>query len=98
MRENNIVLKKQVSEVFQEIRNRIEKKEREIMNIMDVALDDALREVDMFIKTLENKAGVIRGSFDLVKRHVSAKDEVSIFSYQVKFNELEDSLVELLCK
>lgn len=50
---------------------------------MDVALDDALKEVDMFIKTLENKAGVIRGSFDLVKKHVGAKDEVSIYFLKI---------------
>ena len=43
---------------------------------MDVALEDAIKEIDMFVKSLENKAGSITGTFDLVKNHLTARDEV----------------------
>ena len=76
MRENNKVLKKQVSDIFQEIRNRVDKKEKEILSIMDNALEDAAREIDLFVKTLENKAASVRSTFDLIKNHLTARDEV----------------------
>ena len=62
----------------QEIRNRVDKKEKEIMNIMDTALEDASREIDLFVKTLENKASSVRQTFDLIKNHLTARDEVII--------------------
>ncbi len=78
MRENNKVLKKQVSDIFQEIRNRVDKKEKEILGIMDNAMEDASREIDLFVKTLENKAASVRSTFDLIKNHLTARDEVII--------------------
>ncbi len=43
---------------------------------MDSALEDAIKEVDLFIKTLENKAAGVQTNFDLIKNHLTAKDEV----------------------
>jgi len=86
MRENNKVLKKQVGDIFQEIRNRIDKKEKEIMNIMDTALEDASREIDLFVKTLENKASAVRSTFDLIKNHLTARDEVLLLNFYANNN------------
>ena len=46
---------------------------------MDTALEDASREIDLFVKTLENKASSVRQTFDLIKNHLTARDEVIIF-------------------
>ena len=45
---------------------------------MDTALEEAIREVDTFLKTLENKAAAVSGTFDLVKNHLTARDEVAL--------------------
>ena len=45
---------------------------------MDTALEEAIREVDTFLKTLENKAAAVSGTFDLVKNHLTARDEVTL--------------------
>jgi len=55
---------------------RIDKKEKDILTTMDTALEDAIKEVDLFIKTLENKAASVNATFDLVKNHLTARDEV----------------------
>jgi len=43
---------------------------------MDTALEDAIKEVDQFMKSLENKASAVNATFDLVKNHLTARDEV----------------------
>lgn len=44
---------------------------------MDVALEDTIKEIDIFVKSLENKAAGITGTFELVRNHLTARDEVS---------------------
>lgn len=76
VKENNRYLKNQVAELFAELRNRLDKKEKEILNNLDVAVEEGIKDISNLSKALENKAAALSATYDLISNHVAARDEV----------------------
>ena len=68
LEEQSLGLKQQVSRAFEELRQRLDKKEREVLESMDFALEDKRRDLDTYSRLLEQKSLATIALRDTVKR------------------------------
>jgi len=68
LEEQSMNVKQQVSRAFEEMRQRLEKKEREVLEAMDLSLEDRRHDLDTYNRMLEQKSLATIALRDTVKR------------------------------
>lgn len=63
-------------DIFQDIRLRIDKKEKEILHQLDQSVEDGMKDIDTLYRALSNKASSVTSTYELINNNLIAKDEV----------------------
>jgi len=95
-------VKKQISEMFmvnsrfkscdanffykKDLRQRLDRKEKELMQSVDKMLDDAVKELDGSSKQIKNKTFSINSSLEILQNHFGNKEEVWSYNSLYVFN------------
>eukprot|EP01067_Filipodium_phascolosomae_P002915 Filipodium_phascolosomae@DN251_c0_g1_i2.p1 len=69
--------KQQMAKSFEEVRQRLASKEKELMANVDIFLRDGESEIDNRTKTNKQKMAELQGSAEKIRRHLSAGDDLS---------------------
>ena len=57
----------------------MDKREKELLNNLDIHLEESWKEIDNIMKSLGNKTNALASSYDFIDNHLTAKDEVISF-------------------
>ncbi|KAL4460002.1 hypothetical protein ABPG74_003528 [Tetrahymena malaccensis] len=93
--QNSLSLKKNIALIFTEIKQKIEAKEREILQICDQVLGQNLKEIENLNFCLEEKLVDFKQILELVFDHENQPDETLLLDFfstnQAKLNEIKEN-------
>eukprot|EP01017_Pseudomicrothorax_dubius_P003127 TRINITY_DN1036_c0_g2_i3.p1 TRINITY_DN1036_c0_g2~~TRINITY_DN1036_c0_g2_i3.p1 ORF type:complete len:361 (+),score=93.72 TRINITY_DN1036_c0_g2_i3:539-1621(+) len=75
------VMKKQVADSFNDIRVKVDRKEKEVMNQLDCFLDDANKDLNFDLMSLTEKIQCFRDTTDQLNSILYNKDEITLLNY-----------------
>jgi hypothetical protein len=73
--------KQQMAHAFEDIRQRLEKKERELLNNADRLMEDSLKELDSYTRMISSRNSILRKMSSSVKEVLEEADTVSVIDY-----------------
>ncbi len=79
--ENTNTIKSEISKSFEDIRSRLVKKEKEILEKADVFLQENLQELNTYSRVLQSKIISFNKIIDSVNSNLIRRDEVSLLNY-----------------
>jgi len=79
--ENTSSIKQEMSKAFEELRQRVDKKERELMSNADIFLDENLRELDSYIRVSNTNVARLEDQGDEIRKNLAQKDEVRLLNF-----------------
>lgn len=62
--------------VLKELRQKLDRKEKELLTTLDKMLDDSIKEFDGHTKIIKSKASSINSAFEVLHNHFASKEEV----------------------
>ena len=74
-------IKQKMTNAFEDIRQRLEKKEREILQSADMFMDSKIKEVDGIIRILNGRNHSLNGSIENIKENLHDKDDGGLLEY-----------------
>ena len=70
-----------MANALEELRQRLDKKERELMQAADAQLEKSLAEVDSFVRLVAGRSLNLSQSIEMVRQQVSHGDEVQLLTF-----------------
>ena len=82
-------IKQEMSNAFQEIRLKLQKKEKEIMEKTDIFLQEHIQELNTYSRILQSKIISMNKTLDTINSNIMRKDEVNLLNfYSDSFNKI----------
>jgi hypothetical protein len=75
------MLRKTVTETFTDFRQKIDAKEKEFSSALDAILEDALKDVNIEVQQIGQKAQIFKETIEEVNQHVLSKEETLLLNY-----------------
>ena len=67
-----------MANAFEELRQRLDKKERELMINTDTFMDGNMSELDSFIRLINGRCVNLNSTVDLIRHQIQSSDEVGL--------------------
>lgn len=74
-------IKQKMANAFEDIRQRLEKKERESLQSADMFMDTKLKEVDGIIRILNGRNHALNGNIEHIKENLHDRDDGQLLEY-----------------
>lgn len=93
--EQTNAIKQQTANAFEEIRQRLDKKERELMMSADSYMEHGVSEVDSYIRLVNGRCQNLNSTVELIKQQIKGSDEVGLMCYYSQNHfKLQQGMVE----
>lgn len=79
--DNTSSLKQEMARAFEEIRIRLQKKEKEIMDKAEVFLHEHLQELNTYTRVLQSKVFSLNKTIDSINSNIGRRDEVTLLNF-----------------
>lgn len=87
--ESTATIKQEMGNAFQEIRLKLQKKEKEIMDKTDIFLQEHLQELNTYSRILQSKIITLNKTLDTINSNIIRKDEINLINfYSDNFNKI----------
>ena len=70
-----------MANAFEEIRQRLDKKERELMTNADMFMDKNLSELESYIRLINGRCVNLNSTIELIKHQLKTQDDAGIMNY-----------------
>jgi hypothetical protein len=94
MTDNTTLVKQDISKAFEEIRLKLAKKEKEILERTDINLQENLQEINTFTRVLNSKIVSLTKVLDSINTNIVRKDEVSLLNFYAENNAKVNQHIE----
>lgn len=88
-------IKQQMANAFEELRQRIDKKERELMIGTDSFMDKNLNEVESYIRLINGRCVNLNSTVETIKHSIKNNDDVGLMNfYAINHSRIQQTAVE----
>eukprot|EP00744_Colponema_vietnamica_P009095 GILI01012949.1.p1 GENE.GILI01012949.1~~GILI01012949.1.p1 ORF type:complete len:468 (-),score=80.29 GILI01012949.1:1178-2581(-) len=91
--ENTQTIKQQMAKAFEEVRQRLDKKERELMGNSDLFKDEVCAELDVYVRAAREKTYEMDAAADTIRKIIDSKDEVGLLNFFAESRERVHSIL-----
>jgi hypothetical protein len=90
-----------MANAFEELRQRLDSKERELMSSTDLFLDKNLSEIESFVRLINGRCINLCSTVELIQQQIQSTDEVGLMNfyaqnhYKIQQSALESDLPQL---
>jgi hypothetical protein len=81
LKDSTATIKQEMSNAFQEIRLKLQKKEKEIMDKTDIFLQEHIQELSTYSRILQSKIISMNKIMDTINSNIMRKDEINLLNF-----------------
>ncbi len=89
--DNTNLIKTEMSQAFEEIKLKLQKKEKEIMDRADVFLQEHLQEMNTYSRVMQSKVISLNKLIDSINSNISRRDEVTMLNF---YSESKNRIIQ----